>query len=193
MTIIKGLPARVKRFALSGLFGFMTFSGIFSGILFGAFIGARAEIIEAAADHYVLKQEMRSELPPAQLWQRLIDPARWWHPDHTYSGSSENLSLDLQAGGLWREDWDGGSVAHGEIVFVDPGKVLRMDAPFGPLQATGAKTIWTISIKPDGEGSLVTFDEIALGSDISKLDELAPAVDFVKNEAIRRLTGSGQN
>lgn len=147
-----------------------------------------AEVIEAAADHYVLKQEASSDLAPADMWNRLIDPASWWHPDHTYSGSSTNLSLDVEAGGLWREDWDGGSVTHGTVIFVNPGVQLRLDAPFGPLQPIGAKTIWTITIAPDGTGSKVTFDEISHGVPSTKLDELAPAVDFVKTEAIRRLT-----
>lgn len=148
----------------------------------------QAEVIEAAPDHYVLKQEASSDLAPADIWTRLIDPASWWHPDHTYSGSSTNLSLDVEAGGLWREDWNGGSVTHGTVIFVNPGVQLRLDAPFGPLQPIGAKTIWTITIAPDGTGSKVTFDEISHGVPSSKLGELAPAVDFVKTEAIRRLT-----
>ena len=159
-----------------------------AGLLAFAGSAVRADVVEAAADHYVLKQEATSELAPADLWARLIDPARWWHPDHTYSGSSDNLSLTVEAGGLWREDWDGGSVAHGEVIFVNPGVQLRLDAPFGPLQQIGARAIWTITIAPEGEGSKVTFDEIAIGTATSKLDELAPAVDFVKTEAIRRLT-----
>lgn len=149
---------------------------------------AHADIIEAAADHYVLKQEATSPLSPADMWARLIEPARWWHPDHTYSGSADNLSLSAEAGGLWREDWDGGSVVHGTVILVNSGVQLRLDAPFGPLQAIGAKTTWTITIAPEGDGSKVTFDEIAYAASSSKLDALAPAVDFVKTEAIKRLT-----
>ncbi len=149
---------------------------------------ANADVIEAEADHYVLKQEATSPLSPKDIWARLIDPASWWHPDHTYSGSAENLSLSAEAGGLWREDWEGGSVVHGTVVLVNRGAQLRLDAPFGPLQAIGAKTTWTITIAPDGDGSKVTFDEIAYAAAASKLDALAPAVDFVKTEAIKRLT-----
>ncbi len=151
-----------------------------------------ADVIEAAPDRYVLKAEATSSLAPAEVWARLIKPAKWWHPDHTYSGSAANLSLDPQAGGLWREDWDGGSVQHGSVLLVQDGQKLRLDAPFGPLQDIGAKTTWTITLEPDGEGTKVTFDEIAYGSEASKLDMLAPAVDFVKTEAIRRLTATEQ-
>ncbi len=150
----------------------------------------QAEIIEATADRYVLKHQARSSLSPADLWARLIKPADWWHPDHTYSGDAGNLSLEPAAGGLWREDWTDGSVLHGQVLNAVPGKLLRLDAPFGPLQEMAVSTVWTITLKPDGDGSLVTFDEIANGTAASKLDALAPAVDFVKSEAIRLLTGS---
>lgn len=149
---------------------------------------AHADVVEAGPDHFVLRQEAASSLSPDEMWERLINPAIWWHPDHTYSGSAAHLSLDVQAGGLWKEEWQAGSVTHGEVIFVNPGVQLRLDAPFGPLQAIGAKTIWTITISADGDGSKVVFDEISHGVPSSKLDELAPAVDFVKTEAIRRLT-----
>lgn len=148
-----------------------------------------AEIVSSSATHFVLRHEAATPLPPEAAWERLVDPAVWWHPDHTYSGDAANLSLELTAGGLWREDWDGGSVAHGRVLMVASGKSLRMEAPFGPLQAVGAYTIWTITIQPAeaGRGSLVIFDEIATGPPTAKLDELAPAVDYVKGEALRRL------
>ena len=147
----------------------------------------QAEVLSVSDTHFALRQEARSELTPEQLWQRLIRPATWWHPDHTYSGDAANLSLDVQAGGLWREDWDGRSVAHGRVLFVDPGKVLRLDAPFGPLQGLGAYTMWTITITPDENGSAVVFDEVSTGPPTAKLTDVAGAVDYVKSEAIRRL------
>jgi uncharacterized protein YndB with AHSA1/START domain len=135
---------------------------------------------------------MSSNLPQDRLWERLVNPAQWWHPDHTYSGDAGNLTLSAEAGGLWREDWSGGSVAHGEVLFVQEGEVLRLEAPFGPLQGLGAYTVWTITIKSDDEGSLVLFDEIASAPPGSNMVEMAKAVDYVKSEAIQRLT-SGQS
>lgn len=149
---------------------------------------ATAEIVEAKPERYVLKQEATSSMSAEDLWARLIKPETWWHPDHTYSGKSENLSLDLQAGGLWREDWDGGSVSHGTVIYVKPGSTLRMNAPFGPLQEIAVNVVWTITLTPTDGGTKVTFDEIANGTEGAALDKLAPAVDFVKTEAIKRLT-----
>ena len=92
---------------------------------------AHAEIVAASPDHYELKQEAVSAMAPGELWDRLVHPELWWHPDHTYSGTSEHLSLDPKAGGLWKETWDDGSVAHGTVLTVLHGKTLRLDAPAG--------------------------------------------------------------
>lgn len=156
-----------------------------AGIL--ACAAAHADIVESSDSHYVLRHEATSPLAPDALWARLVVPSSWWHPDHTYSGDAGNLALDPRAGGLWREAWEGGSVVHGSVLYVDEGRTLRLYAPFGPLQGLGVYTVWTITISPEGDGSKVVFDEISTGAPSADLDELAKAVDFVKTEAITRL------
>jgi uncharacterized protein YndB with AHSA1/START domain len=156
-------------------------------LVIGLHSTAGAEVVDASATYYRLRHEATSSRSPDALWQRLVDPASWWHPDHTYSGDATNLSLDLRPGGLWLETWDGGAVAHGEVLLVQRGKTLRLNAPFGPLQGIGAYTIWTITIEPSEEGSLVVFDEVSTAPDPANMTELAKAVDFVKTEAITRL------
>ncbi|MBU2607350.1 MAG: SRPBCC domain-containing protein [Alphaproteobacteria bacterium] len=148
---------------------------------------AGADIVSASPDHYELKQEALSALTPGELWDRLVHPELWWHPDHTYSGASDHLSLDPKAGGLWKETWDNGSVAHGTVLTVVHGKMLRLDAPFGPLQDMAVTVIWTITLVPEGKGTRVTFTETANGTTASALDQLAPAIDGVKTEAVERL------
>ena len=158
------------------------------GTLVLAALPASAEIIASSSDHYTLRHEATSTLSPEDMWDRLIQPDTWWHPDHTYSGTSEHLWLNPQAGGLWLESWDGNSVEHGRVLTLMEGQYIRLDAPFGPLQEMAVNVVWTITIEPDGDGTRVIFDEVANGSAASKLDEVAPAVDFVKQEAINRLT-----
>ncbi|XOV84434.1 MAG: ATPase [bacterium] len=161
--------------------------------LFGFFVAtivhqpAGAEMVAVSADHFHLKLTAGSKLSPVKLWQRLVVPGQWWHSDHTYSGDSENMSIDVQAGGLWREDWDKGSVAHGRVLFVQAPELLRLDAPFGPLQALSVHSTWTIRIMPEGAGSVVTFEVVANGTVQSKLDQLAPAVEQVKQQALQAL------
>ena len=149
---------------------------------------AQAEIVQATPDHFTLKLEAETELTPDETWERLIHPDRWWLSDHTYSADSANLSLDPEAGGLWREDWAGGSVWHGTVLQAQPGKTLVLSAPFGPLQGLGVTSVWTISLaESDTGGTLIRFDHVTNGTAASQLDQLAPAVDFVKSEALKSL------
>ena len=156
----------------------------------GCTASVNAEIVSASDGYFVLRHEGTTNLSPEATWERLVSPASWWHPDHTYSGDARNLSLQLTAGGLWREEWEGGSVAHGTVVYVDQGKTLRLEAPFGPLQGIGAYVIWTITLEPVAEGTRIVFEESAIGPPAGDYEELAKAVDYVKGEAMRRLTGA---
>ena len=152
---------------------------------------ARAEVVTATSARMELAQSYESALSPDDLWARLSDPSAWWGDDHTYSGSADNLSLELSAGGLWREDWDAGSVAHGEVLSVMQGEMLRMDAPFGPLQAMGVSSSLTLSIAPGEEGgSTLNFHFVANGAEGAGLDEMAPAVDGVWASALKTLVSS---
>ena len=150
---------------------------------------AFCDVVTATPDNYTLRHEAVSDLEPGAVWDRLIQPSTWWQPDHTWSGRAENLSLDPRAGGLWAEHWDGNEVLHGRVLTVLEGKMLRLDAPFGPLQGTGVTVTWTITLEPDADtdGTKIIFDEVANGSSQSRLAEIAPAVDGVKSEAIARL------
>lgn len=148
---------------------------------------AAAEVVSAGPGHFELRHEAISPLPPEALWERLVEPSSWWSPDHTYSGDAGNLSLELRAGGLWSERWADGETAHGEVLFFRKGEILRLAAPFGPLQGMGAYSVWTITIRAEGEGSLVVFEEVATGPPSADLAQVAGAVDYVKSEAIARL------
>lgn len=149
---------------------------------------AHAEVVTATPDHFTLKLEAETELSPDEVWARLIDPKSWWLPDHTYSGDSANLSIDPVAGGLWREDWEGGSVWHGTVLRAEPGKSLVLNAPFGPLQDMAVSSVWSISLDAqENGGTKITFDHVTNGSSASRLDAIAPAVDFVKSEALNSL------
>ncbi|WP_116366434.1 SRPBCC family protein [Parahaliea mediterranea] len=147
----------------------------------------RAEVVSASDTHFVLQHSARSTLDTAALWQRLIHPARWWNPAHSYAGDAKALSLEARAGGLWLEQWQGGSVAHGRVLMVREGTLLRLEAPFGPLQGLGAYTVWTITLEADGEGSKVHFREVAQAPPGSDMAAMAAAVDQVKSDAISRL------
>ena len=154
----------------------------------GLALSARAEVVTAQPDHFTLKLEAETPLTPEQVWTRLVEPSDWWLSAHTYSGESDNLTLDPQAGGLWREDWEDGSVWHGVVLQAHPEKSLTLSAPFGPLQGLAVTSIWTITLTPmESGGTNIRFDHVTNGSQASNLQDLAAAVDGVKAEALQSL------
>jgi hypothetical protein len=153
-------------------------------------LGALGEVTASGDDYFSLRQDGLSPLPPAALWQRLVQPGSWWSPAHSYSGDAQNLSLDLRVGGYWQESWEGGAVAHGRVILLQPEKMLRLEAPFGPLQGLGTYSVWTITLSAERGGTRVVFEETSMGVPGSALDKLAPAVDAVKTEAMKRLVAA---
>lgn len=47
---------------------------------------------------------------------------------------------------------NGGGVRHQTVVYVDPGRVLRLRGPLGPLQGLAVDGALTFALKPAGDG-----------------------------------------
>ena len=148
---------------------------------------ARAEVTAKAPDGMAIQIVAEAPLDRDAAWARLLDVASWWSSDHTYSGDARSLSLDAQAGGCWCEIWNGGEVEHGRVVMVMPKQTLRVDGAFGPLQEMGVQAAMTLTLSDGGAGKTkLTLDYKASGSSLSGLDKLAPIVDQVLGEQVKR-------
>jgi len=148
---------------------------------------ARAEVTAKAPDGMAIQIVAEAPLDRDAAWARLLDVASWWSSDHTYSGDARSLSLDAQAGGCWCEIWNGGEVEHGRVVMVTPKQTLRVDGAFGPLQEMGVQAAMTLTLSDGAAGKTrLTLDYKASGSSLSGLDKLAPIVDQVLGEQVKR-------
>jgi len=148
---------------------------------------ARSEVTAKAPDGMAIQIVAEAPLDRDAAWARLLDVASWWSSDHTYSGDARSLSLDAQAGGCWCEIWNGGEVEHGRVVMVMPKQTLRVDGAFGPLQEMGVQAAMTLTLSDGAAGKTkLTLDYKASGSSLSGLDKLAPIVDQVLGEQVKR-------
>lgn len=158
---------------------------------------AKADVIGAAPDGFALRFEASSTLDRDALWARALSISQWWSGAHTYSGDAANLSLDPVPGGCWCERWDGGAVEHGRVIALLDGALLRVEAPFGPLQGMGVTAILSLTfrdVEDEAEGgTLVSVDFVASGSSAAGLDGLAPAVDRVVGEQVARLVAGDED
>lgn len=148
---------------------------------------ARAEVVETSAAGFRLKFVQQVAVPPAKLFQALGEWGRWWSDDHTYSGKAANMSLPLKLGGCLCETLPGGGgVQHGQVVMLIPDRVLRLNAPLGPLQDEGVSAALTFVLKP-AAGGLELTTTMNVGGVRPDLLKAAPAVDGVLGEGLSRL------
>lgn len=159
---------------------------------------ARAELVRNDAGGFTIVTMGESDMDPVALWLRLVDPASWWSPSHTWSGDSANMSFEPLAGGCWCEEVDdNGSVQHGHIIAYEPARRrVLMRAELGPLQSMPVNgwLEWQVEAR-DGGGSTVRwrYSVTGRGDDAASWgpDSWLPgAVDAVIAEQVGRLVAS---
>jgi uncharacterized protein YndB with AHSA1/START domain len=149
---------------------------------------ASAEITDSTPNGFSVSESAHIAAPDDKVYAALITPQHWWSSRHTFSGNAANLTFDAKAGGCWCETMpDGGSVDHMTIVFVSPGKTLRLRGAMGPFQEMATTTVMTWSLKPSGGGTDVTLVSSTGGYVKGGLQGLAPVVDRVFAEQLNRL------
>lgn len=163
--------------------------------LIGAFIGAillafpaHAEVTTSDTGFMVI-DEVRIPAQPAEVWAALIEPSRYWNPEHGYSGEAENYSLEPRAGGCFCEALpEGGSVEHMRVVLVQPERMLRLSGALGPLQSQGLAGALTWEIDAIGEGTRLRLTYVVGGYMPAFADvDIATAVNGVLREQMDRL------
>ncbi len=179
-----------------GVLGFRAFA--LAAVVAGTFAGqsgeAKAEVALLNDDMFVVRHTGIVGSDAMTAWEALLKPAEWWSGAHSFSGDSANFVLDARAGGCFCEMLpvgedrsEPGSVKHMEVLFVDPGKAMRLTGALGPLQSEPVRGVLTVTFKPMEKGTQILF-EYAVGGP-SRYDQatIAPAVDRVIGEQLTRL------
>jgi uncharacterized protein YndB with AHSA1/START domain len=150
---------------------------------------AGAEVVDSAATGFLIQSTVRIDAPPSVVYEAVIhDIGRWWDPEHTFSGDARNLSLRAKPGGCFCERLPGGGgVRHLTVVFVDPGRSLRLVGGLGPLQDLGVagSMTWKFSGKDGGTALVLTYS--VGGHRPGGLVDLAAPVDSVLLQQLHRL------
>lgn len=162
------------------------------GILVVSVVGAgaaRGEVMDASRNGFTSKNTVAIAAPPGEAFRALIqDVADWWDPAHTFSRNAGNLSIDAKVGGCFCEKLgERGWVRHLDVVFVDPGNLLRMRGGLGPLQELGATGSLTWAFAGTGDTTELTLTYQVGGYYPDGLDKLAGSVDAVLGEQLERL------
>jgi len=152
---------------------------------------ANAEVLSVGANGFEVRQTAHVAAASDKAFAMLLQPARWWSSEHTFSGSAANLVLDARAGGCWCENLpDGGSVEHLHVVYVAPGKALRLRGALGPFQALGVEGSMTWTVKAGATGTDISVSYSVGGYAKDGFDGASKAADHVLAEQIERLRKS---
>lgn len=152
---------------------------------------AHSEVRASAPDGFLSVHTLTIEAPQGAVFKTLTKGvSRWWNAEHSYSGDARNFRLPAIAGGCFCERLpDGGSVEHMRVVFVQPGRELRLAGGLGPLQSLGVSGSMSFRLLP-GEHAAETVLEYSYrvsGSSLAKLEALAGPVDAVQLDQLERL------
>ena len=148
---------------------------------------ALAQVQEASTDSFHIERDITIEAPRERVWAAMMQIEAWWHPDHTYLGDAERLSIDAMPGGCFCESLPGGGTEHMRVLHVAPGELLRLGGGLGPLQefAVAGTMTWTLSEAEVGTQLTLTYRVSGLVD--GGLDSWAEPVDGVLHQAIQRL------
>jgi uncharacterized protein YndB with AHSA1/START domain len=148
---------------------------------------AHAEVADSAPGGFTVKQTVTVAAPAAKAWAALIEPRGWWDKRHTWSGDAANLSLEPTASGCFCEKLaGGGGVRHLSVVYVEPGKLLRMTGGLGPLQDLAVAAVLTMQLtEAQGKTTLELTYKVG-GYAPTGLARLARPVDGVLGEQLAR-------
>ncbi len=149
---------------------------------------AAAEVADSSATGFTVKATLSIQAAPDEVYRRLIRIGDWWDSEHTFSSDAHNLSIEEKAGGCFCEKLpNGGGVRHLEVLFVAPGKVLRMGGGLGPLQGIAANGSMTIKLTPADGGTKLETTYAVAGYLPAGMNTLAAPVDLVLTNQFVRL------
>jgi hypothetical protein len=149
---------------------------------------AAAEVISVASNGFEIRETAHTAASSDKVYAALLLPAHWWNSEHTFSGNAANLALDARAGGCWCEALpNGGSVEHLQVVYMSPGKTLRLRGALGPFQALAVDGVMTWSVKSGADGTDISFTYVVGGYAKDGFDGLSKITDQVLGEQIERL------
>ena len=158
-------------------------------------MGAGAgEVVDSSESGFTSRNSVQVAASPDAVYGALVDEVHeWWNADHTYTGDSANMSIEAEAGGCFckslPDNPDGGSVQHMEVVYVEPGRSLRMRGGLGPLQAMRVAGAMTFELEASGNGTEITLTYVVGGYSPAEggLGSLAGVVDGVVHVQLESL------
>jgi len=148
---------------------------------------ASAEVISAGPTGFEVQEVVNLVVPQPSAYAAFGQIGKWWSKDHTYSGDSARLTLQLRPGGCFCEPLEGGGgVEHMRVSFLKPGEQIVLTGSLGPLLYEATAGVMVVSFERIAGGTRVTMNYRAAGFAKGNGDQLASGVDQVLAEQMKR-------
>ena len=149
---------------------------------------AAAEVISVGTNGFEVRHSVNLVIPQQKAFGAFSEVQNWWSKDHTYSGNAANLSLQPRPGGCFCERLDnGGGIEHLRVTYVQPGERIVLTGSLGPLLYEATTGVMDVKVERIAGGSRITMDYRAAGFAKGGAGEMAPIVDQVLGDQMKRL------
>ena len=153
---------------------------------------ALADVVDVTPSGFLMKHEVTVSVSPDKAYGAFVtDVDKWWNGQHSYSGDAKNFSIEPKALGCFCEKLsNGGSIAHMQVVYVQPNSAIRMIGGLGPLQSAGVHgslTLRFLAPAAGATGSRIEMSYAVGGYMQGGYEKIAPVVNNVMVEQLVRL------
>jgi hypothetical protein len=150
-------------------------------------VSAAAEVISASDHGFELQQSVNLVIPQPKAFAAFGQVGQWWGKDHTYSGDSSRMSMQLRPGGCFCETLeDGGGIEHMHVTLVRPDEQVVLTGGLGPLLYQATAGVMDVKVERIAGGSRVTMNYRAAGFANGDAAKFAPLVDQVLGDQMKR-------
>jgi len=161
---------------------------LFLGLVASIATPAAAEVVSAGPNGFEVRHSVNLVIPQPKAYAAFGDIQNWWSKDHTYSGDASRLSLQLKPGGCFCERLaNGGGIEHLRVTYVQPGERVVLTGALGPLLYEATTGVMDVKVERIAGGSRITMDYRAAGFAKGGAAGLAPIVDKVLGDQMKRL------
>jgi hypothetical protein len=148
---------------------------------------ASAEVLSADPHGFEISQSVNLVIPQPKAFVAFGQVGQWWNKEHTYSGDSLRMVLQMRPGGCLCESFaDGGGIEHMRVTYVQPGEQIVLTGSLGPLLYQATTGVMDVKVERIAGGSRVTMNYRVAGFAKGNGLELAPQVDQMLGDQMKR-------
>ena len=164
------------------------FSFLLVSVVAAIGLSSHGEVTTKDAQGFVTSASILITAKPNEVYDKIGEISSWWDSNHTFSGDSKNLRIELIPGCCFCESFGkGDGVMHLLVIYAQRGRLLRLQGGLGPLQSLGAQGTLSVEFHEGDGGTKLSFKYTVHGRGLA---DWAEAVDRVLGEQFTRLKRS---